>query len=76
VSQVRDEHKRLVIHNIPGTPYDADMPVLEAFARSQMKGPLEQADAHALIEQYQETARIRGWDLRAASATTYDHSGQ
>jgi hypothetical protein len=70
VSQVRDEHKRLVIHNIPGTPFDADMPGLEAFARSQMKGSpvsLGQPEAVALIEQYQVTARIRGWELQAAS---------
>ncbi len=76
VSHVRDEHGNLVIHNIPGTPYDADMPKLENFARSIMKGPpvsLDKRDAEALIAQYQETARIRGWELQAASVM-YNHT--
>jgi REP element-mobilizing transposase RayT len=70
VSRVRDEDGNLVIHNIPGTPFDADMPALEAHARAQMKGPpvsLDQAAAEAMIAQYQETCRIRGWELEAAS---------
>ena len=70
VSHVRDEHGNLVIHNIPGTPYDADMPALEAHARSMMTGPpvnLDQSAAEAMIAQYQETCRIRGWELQAAS---------
>jgi len=70
VSHVRDESGALVIHNVPGTPYDADMPALRAYARSQMTGPpvmLVQRDADALIEQYEETARIRRWQLQAAS---------
>jgi len=70
VSQMRDDYGNLVIHNVPGTPYDADMPALEAYARSHMKGPpvtLEKTAAQAMIAQYQETARIRGWELQAAS---------
>lgn len=70
VSYVRDEHGKRVIHNIPGTPFDADMPALEAYARSQMKGSpvsLDKIAADALIAQYQETARVRGWELQAAS---------
>ncbi len=76
VSHVRDEHGDLVIHNIPGTPYDADMPALEAHARSKMKGPpvsLDQPAAEALILQYQETCNIRGWELQAASVM-YNHT--
>ncbi|MBY0521838.1 MAG: transposase [Gemmataceae bacterium] len=76
VSHVRDEDGSLVIHNIPGTPYDADMPALEKYARSQMKGPplrLEQPEADALIVQYQETSRIRQWELEAASVM-YNHT--
>jgi hypothetical protein len=76
VSHVRDEHGILVLHNIPGTPYDADMPALEAYARTQMKGPpvsLGQAAAEAMIAQYQETCRIRGWELEAASVM-YNHT--
>jgi REP element-mobilizing transposase RayT len=59
-----------VVHNIPGTPYDADMPRLEAWVREQMTGPpvtLERPEAEALVAQYQETARIRQWGLQAAS---------
>ena len=58
------------IHNVPGTPFDADMPNMKAFAQSIMKGPpvrLDERDADSLIEQYQETSRIRGWELQAAS---------
>ena len=70
VSHVRDEQGNLVIHNVPGTPIDADMPALEAHARSAMKGPpvsLDLAAAEALIAEYQETCRVRGWELEAAS---------
>jgi REP element-mobilizing transposase RayT len=70
VSQVRDEHGNHVTHNLPGTPFDADMPELEAFVRAHMKGSpvhLDRPAAEALIQQYQETARIRGWELEAAS---------
>jgi hypothetical protein len=70
VSHVPDEQGNQVIHNIPGTPFDADVPALEAHARSTMNGPtvsLDQAAADAMIAQYQETCRIRGWELEAAS---------
>ena len=46
VSRVPDERGNWLIHNIPGTPYDADMPALEAFARSKMAGPPVQPHAH------------------------------
>jgi REP element-mobilizing transposase RayT len=70
VSHVKDEEGKLVIHNIPGTPYDANMPALEAHVRSQMKGPpvsLDQPAAAAIIAQYQETCKVRRWELQAAS---------
>jgi REP element-mobilizing transposase RayT len=70
VSYVEDDKGNRVIHNIPGTPYDADIPKLEKHARSIMKGlpvSLDKRDAEALIAQYQETSRIRGWELQAAS---------
>lgn len=71
VGNVRDkEDRKQVVHNIPGTPYDANIPKLEAWVRANMKGPpvvLGLPDAKAMIAQYQETARIRGWDLQAAS---------
>src|SRR5437868_4444484 len=70
VSGVEDESGRRVIHNTPGTPFDADMPALKSHAQSIMKGlpvSLAKPDADALIAQYQETSRIRGWELQAAS---------
>ncbi len=76
VSHVSDEHGDLVIHNVSGTPFDADMPALEAHARSIMNGPpvsLDQSAADAMIAQYQETCNIRGWELQAASVM-YNHT--
>ena len=76
VSYIVDEKGNRVIHNIPGTPVDADMPALETCARLQMKGSpvsLDKNAADAMIAQYQETARIRGWELQAASVM-YNHT--
>jgi REP element-mobilizing transposase RayT len=59
-----------VVQNIPGTPYDADMPRLEVWVLQQMNGlpvTLQRAEAEAMIAQYQETARIKLWGLQAAS---------
>ncbi|CAN5573183.1 transposase [soil metagenome] len=70
VSHVEDDQGQLVIHNIPGTPYDADMQALEQHIRSRMTGPpvsLDRIAAEAMVTQFQETARIRGWELQAAS---------
>jgi REP element-mobilizing transposase RayT len=70
VGNVRDTEGEHVIHNVPGTPFDSDMPGLESYVREHMTGPpvkLDFADANALILQYQETARIRRWFLQAAS---------
>jgi REP element-mobilizing transposase RayT len=57
-------------HNIPGTPYDEDIPGLEDASEELMRGPpvcvnLEQA--HALLAQFQETAAIRKWELLAVA---------
>jgi REP element-mobilizing transposase RayT len=63
-------------HNVPGTPYDADLPALTKYVREHMKGPpvtLDEFDADALIGQYQETASIRKWMLCAASVM-YNHT--
>jgi REP element-mobilizing transposase RayT len=70
VSKIRDQDGNLVIHNVPGTPYDADMPELEDYVRQHMTGSpvkLMKPEADAMIVQYQETARIRQWGLCAAS---------
>jgi REP element-mobilizing transposase RayT len=76
VSNVRGDDGNAVIHNVPGTPYDENMPLLEAWMRERMKGEpisLHQRDAEAMIVQYQETARIRKWTLQAASVM-FNHS--
>jgi REP element-mobilizing transposase RayT len=68
VSTVTDEAGNRVRHNLPGTPYDADMPLLEKASRQLLKCPpirlrLEQAEA--LRDQFFETAKVRGWRLLA-----------
>src|SRR5437764_1317163 len=76
VGNVRDIEGPQVTHNVPGTPYDADMPGLTAYVREQMTGPpvtLGKPEADALIAQYQETAGIRRWRLCAASVM-YNHT--
>ncbi len=70
VGNVRDNKGNQVNHNIPGTLYDADMPLLERYVREHMSGApvtLEKTDAETLVSQYLETARIRKWTLLAAS---------
>ena len=69
VSSWRDQSGQRVIHNIPGTPYDADMPALERNAEQLLKGdPIRftLAQAEALLEQFLETAGYRKWQLLAA----------
>jgi REP element-mobilizing transposase RayT len=76
VGNVRDPDGTQIVHNIPGTPYDADMPLLKARVRQHLTGPpvtLERLEAEALITQYQETTRIRHWSLEAASVM-YNHT--
>src|SRR5262249_20657627 len=76
VGNVREQDGIQVTHNIPGTPYDADLPGLTRSVREHMKGPpvtLDELDANALIGQYQETAKIRKWMLCAASVM-YNHT--
>ena len=55
-------------HDLPGTPYDDEMPGLRAAALEQMKGPPVYFDlekAEIVFAQFQETARYRGHVLRA-----------
>jgi REP element-mobilizing transposase RayT len=52
------------------TPYAPGQPDLENWTRLRMKGEpvaLDRPEASAMIEQFQETARIRNWLLEAAS---------
>jgi REP element-mobilizing transposase RayT len=67
---MRDESGGKQLHNVPGTPIDADISSLEAYARQVMKGPpiyLVPEQAHALLDQLQETARYRHWHLLAVA---------
>ena len=76
VGNIRDMDGNQVKHNMPGTPFDANLPGLEAYVRDHITGSpvtLEQADANVMIAQYQETARIRKWALQAASVM-YNHT--
>jgi len=57
-----------VTHDIPGTEFDEDMAGLEAAARRLMKGPpihLDVARAEAMLAQFLETAKHRGWEIEA-----------
>jgi REP element-mobilizing transposase RayT len=68
VSERRDDSGAKVLHNIPGTPCDADLPSLQAHAASLMTEDavrLDLAQAEALAEQLRETAAHRGWRLLA-----------
>ena len=70
VGNIRDDDGSQIVHNIPGTPYDEDLPRLETWVREQMKGEpltLGQREAEGLIDQFQETARVRQWQLEATS---------
>ncbi len=68
VGPVRDKSGQQTIHNIPGTPYDADRPALERYARTLLKCEpirLVLAQAEVLLKQFQETANYRHWQLLA-----------
>ena len=64
VSEINDSEKGRVIHNVLGTPYDADMPALERAAKRSQKGRavwLNRDQATILLLQFQQTAAIRNW---------------
>jgi REP element-mobilizing transposase RayT len=68
VSEVRDESGEKVLHNTSGTPCDADLPGLQAYASAIMTEDavrLDLAQAEALAGQLRETAGHRGWRLLA-----------
>lgn len=76
VGVTRDDQHAKVVANTPGTPCRADFPGLRAYARSHLKGaPIHLTQAAArLLEQLQETSRVRGWTLLAVSiAPTHVH---
>jgi REP element-mobilizing transposase RayT len=67
--------KRRVTLELPGTPYDEDVPGLEGRSRALMKGPpvhLTVPHAELFLHQVRETAGIRKWELRAI-AVMFNH---
>jgi len=57
-------------HDVPGTPYDADLPGLHHSAQQSLRGaPIQigSEQAQVLLKQFQETATYRGWQLRAVA---------
>jgi len=57
-------------HDVPGTPYDEDIPGLERASADLMKGPpiyVEAAHAEVLLGQFHETAAYRQWHLLAVA---------
>jgi REP element-mobilizing transposase RayT len=70
VDPVLDEQGVRAIHNVPGTPVDRDNPRLRAYSQRIMKASpvyLTVEQAAALLEQFHETARYRGWQVLAAA---------
>jgi REP element-mobilizing transposase RayT len=70
VSRVRDGEGRSILHNIPGTPYDADLPQVKEMASERLKCAavrLNVEQAQTLLAQFQETATIRSWLLLAVA---------
>lgn len=58
------------MHNVVGTPVDANVPGLVESARKTMHGHpvyLEQDQADLLLAQFQETCRYRCWILKAVA---------
>jgi REP element-mobilizing transposase RayT len=73
VDPVVDEDGKRVIHNVPGTPLDKNNSRLREYSRSIMKGEpvyLATNDAGPLLQQFQETARYRGWRIIAVAVLT------
>ncbi len=70
VSNVREGEGPEVRQNTPGTEPDAKQRGLWLAAQSNVKGSavyLSAAHAQAILEQFQETGRYRGWELPAAA---------
>lgn len=75
VSNVDDHQGGHVRHNEVWQPFDEDHPGLNDHARSMMAGPaiyFTREQAESILEQFQETALYRGWQLLAVAIMT-DH---
>src|SRR5262245_46605008 len=69
------DQKPRVEHNRAGTPYDAAMPGLLRESQTLMRGPpvvLTIEHAEVLLQQFQETAQYRNWNLHAV-AIMFNH---
>ena len=70
VGPIRQKDGSHVIHNMPGTNYDKDMPALEHKVKNSMKGErilLSLEQAVAISGQFQKTATYRNWGLCAVA---------
>ena len=70
----RDEAGSRIIHNMPGEPFDANLPRLATEARAVMRFPaiyFRMEHAEALLTQFQETSTFRGWLLLAVAIMTW-----
>jgi len=76
VGRVRDDRpddapsSTRFVHDMPGTPYDEDLPGLKRASIELMAGPpiyVERPHADVLVGQFRETAGVRGWDLLAVA---------
>ena len=64
-----------VEHDLPGEPYEDELPGLADSAAELLKGPpvvLDREKAEHVLTQFRETAAYRGWMLRAA-AVMFNH---
>jgi REP element-mobilizing transposase RayT len=70
VTRVRTDDGPRVLHHEPGAPVDGSMPGLRRSAQAQMRGEpvlLDEGHATVLVEQFRETAAVRGWSLIAVA---------
>ena len=70
VSGIRDPDGKRHIHNLTGEPCLSNMPALQRYAKSRMKGDrvlLNSSQARTLLAQFQETAKHRSLVLHAVA---------
>ena len=73
VTDLRDSENHKYRLNQPATECAADLPGLHAFAQASLRSKpvlLDRKHAEALLVQFQETARYRGWTLLAIAIMT------
>ena len=75
VTRIRDRSGPRHEHDLPGTPYDENLPGLYESAMKRMKGPpirFTKLHADHLLPQFQETADYRRW-LLVGTAVMANH---